>query len=123
TIAVLLNAIPINTLEGSMNDLDNTNYLLIKNRLADLQQVNSDTRFIYLLKETRGEIIFLVDSEPVESSEYSPPGQIYEEASLQFQDAIQFGLSGWEISHDRWGQWVTGYAPIYDAITGEYVAL
>ncbi|CAN5144676.1 hypothetical protein BH09PAT2_BH09PAT2_04360 [soil metagenome] len=123
TIASLLNTLPTNQLQGDESDLNNPNYITYKEKLADLHAINKDSRFIYLLKKTDKGIIFLVDSESAQSRDYSPPGQLYDEASPQFRDAIDYGLSGWEISADRWGLWITGYAPLYDPQTGELLAL
>jgi len=60
-----------------------------------------------------GKSYFLVDSEPPESSDYSPPGQYYPEATpkfLNFLEAqIPFVMGP---NHDRWGVWITSGVPI-----------
>lgn len=123
TIASLLETIPTENLAGDESDLNSYDYLLLKQKLTEIRKVNTDSRFIYIIKETPQGVIFLVDSEPSDSPDYSPPGQIYEEISPTFYNALINGLSGWEISHDRWGSWITGYGPLHNPRTGEYVAL
>ncbi len=56
-----------------------------------------------------GSVFFLVDSEPPESEDYSPPGQTYPEASAILLNTF---VSGKETTEgpltDRWGTWVSG---------------
>jgi diguanylate cyclase (GGDEF)-like protein len=76
------------------------------------------------MKKRSGEIVFLADAEPLSSSDYSPPGQVYYEATDVLQGVFvtkQPGVEGPVI--DRWGEWVSGFAPIVDAKTGSVVAL
>lgn len=123
TIASLLSTMPISTLQGDETDLSLPGYKTIKNKLIHLHALNKDSRFLYIVKAKEEKIIFLVDSELSDSPDYSPPGQIYEEVTPHFRTAVLQGLSGWEISVDRWGAWMTGYAPLYNEQTGQYFAL
>ena len=123
TIAGLLDVSDVQMLQGNESDLTNPEYLLLKNRLIELRKQNKDSRFIYLMRQTNEGIIFLVDSEASDSPDYSPPGQVYIEASDQLISAITKGESGLEIAGDRWGMWTTGYAPLRDPVTGRVVAL
>ena len=83
TIAGLLDVSDVQMLQGNESDLTNPEYLLLKNRLIELRKQNKDSRFIYLMRQTNEGIIFLVDSEASDSPDYSPPGQVYIEASDQ----------------------------------------
>ena len=71
-----------------------------------------------------GKIVFLVDSEPNDSEDYSPPGQEYPEASETLLNV--FVLKG-EItegpSSDRWGTWVSSLNPVLDPATGKVIAV
>jgi PAS domain S-box-containing protein len=81
-------------------------------------------RFIYLMREVQGKVIFLADSEPPGSPDESPPGQVYEEASSGIRDAFANGKSIVEgPDTDRWGTWVSGYAPLNDVRTGQPFAV
>ncbi len=123
TIASLLDTIPTENLEGNSSDLNSSDYLRLKQKLSEIHTVNIDSRFIYIVKAMPQGVVFLVDSEPSNSPDYSPPGQMYEEISPAFYNAVKNGLTGWEISKDRWGRWITGYGPLHNPQTGEYVAL
>ncbi len=58
------------------------------------------------------------------STDYSPPGQVYSEASATLLNTFS---SGKEITEgplsDRWGTWVSGLFPITDPMTGKVVAV
>ena len=115
----------LKTLTGSESDLISPEYQEIKKELVQIQSADPVIRFIYLLgQRPDGTVFFLVDSEPPESDDCSPPGQIYEEASAVLRDVFD---SGNEMTEgpltDRWGTWVSGLAPIRDAKTGTVVAV
>ncbi len=59
-----------------------------------------------------------------ESEDYSPPGQVYPEASAILLNAFTSGKETTEGPvTDRWGTWVSGLVPITDSRTGEVIAL
>ncbi len=80
----LLHPEHIEELSGSAEDLNNPTYVMEKHSLARLIEVTNPIRFAYLLGERNGSVVFLMDSEPPDSPDYSPPGQIFYEA----QDSI-----------------------------------
>lgn len=123
TIATLLDKEAIQSLSGDESDLQKDTYTEIKQKLMELRKENTDSRFFYLMRETPYGVIFLVDSEPDTSEDYSPPGQLYVEASPLLLSAFHEGSSGLEIAGDRWGVWMTGFAPLKDPATGEVIAL
>jgi PAS domain S-box-containing protein len=115
----------VKALTGSAADLVSHDYIVLKEQIFEVQSSDPLIRFIYILgQRPDGTIFFLVDSEPPESEEYSPPGQDYEEASAVLRSVF---ASGNEITEgpltDRWGTWVSGLAPITDAKTGTVVAV
>ncbi|WP_238567361.1 ATP-binding protein [Flavobacterium sp. 83] len=66
----------------------------------------------------------MVDSEPENSKNYSPPGQEYTEADEPTFKAINDGKDIiTEPSTDRWGTWVSAYIPIKDKATGKTIAV
>ncbi len=112
-------------LTGSAADLVSPDYLALKEQLRQVQSADPLIRFIYLLRQQPdGTVYFLIDSEPPESEDYSPPGQVYPEASAVLRDVF---VSGKEITEgpiaDRWGTWISGLAPIRDANTGTVIAV
>ena len=115
----------VNGLTGSESDLSSPEYLALKKRLVQVRSADPEIRFIYLMRQRPdGAIIILVDSEPPESVDYSPPGQEYHEASVKLRNVF---VSKAEItegpSADRWGTWVSSITPVIDPATGNVVAV
>lgn len=111
-------------LSGGTEDLTKTEYTKIRNGLTRLAAVKNPIKFAYLLSERDDKIIFLVDSESPESPDYSPPGQVYEEADDTTWEAFRSGktvLS--EPAEDRWGTWISTLTPIKDPSDGRIIAI
>lgn len=115
TLATALDPQMISNLHGFAGDADLSTYGNLKNKLITLHQINPDIRFIYLMSLRDGVVYFVADSEQPGSPDESPPGQAYTEASPSIYKSFATGeisLVGPET--DRWGTWVSAYAPIYD---------
>ena len=112
-------------LTGSESDLGSSNYLTIKNQLIQIRSRTLETRFIYLMgQRPDGTVFFYVDSEPPGSEDYSPPGQVYSEASATLLNTFSSGMETTEgPATDRWGTWVSGFIPITDTTTGKVIAV
>ncbi len=116
TIAHLTNAEDVANLTGTQNDLSSDSYTRIKKFLYDMHDINSNTRFVYLMRinNTKDKLVFLADSENPQSPDYSPPGQVYQDTSelelTNYINAIAFTEGPYT---DSWGDWVSGYAPIW----------
>lgn len=123
TIAVSLDAEDFAALAGSENDIYHPAYQRLKEKMMELRTVNHDARFVYLMGYNGEVPYFIVDSEPADSEDYSPPGQTYEEASDELIRSFTKGESGYEIAEDRWGVWLSGYAPIVNRQTGAIAAV
>lgn len=109
-------------LSGSDQDLGSPDYLYLKEKLAKIKEANKSIRFVYLAGYRDGQPFFFADSEPVDSEDYSPPGQIYEEAEPTFSEPFFTGKSMVDgIYPDRWGVWLTALAPIFDPKNPEKV--
>jgi signal transduction histidine kinase len=123
TMAEMFEIDRLKTLTGSEADLLLPEYALLKEKLIRVRSVNSDVRFIYLLVKKEEQVIFLADSEPDTSEDYSPPGQVYSEASEELHRAFETNegfLEGPIV--DRWGTWLSAIYPIKDPLTNEVVA-
>jgi PAS domain S-box-containing protein len=115
----------IQQLTGSEADVSSPVYAIIKEDLIRIRLTDPQIRFVYFMgQQPDGKIVFLVDSEPPESPDYSPPGQEYPEASEALQNV--FVLKG-EImegpTSDRWGTWMSSLLPIIDPTTGKVIAV
>lgn len=111
-------------LSGSEEDTANPDYILTKLSLTELVKTTNPIRFAYLMSQRNGKIIILVDSEPAGSPDYSPPGQIYDEANEAFRSVFKSDktmLTG--PADDRWGRWMSALVPIKDPESGEVIAV
>lgn len=111
-------------LTGDETDLEKPEYIMTKTSLARLAGTTNPIRFAYLMAEREGSIVFLVDSEPPDSPDYSPPGQVYEEAGEAIRTAFTSGrtvLS--ELQTDRWGTWISALVPIKAPESGKVIAV
>ena len=97
-------------LTGSEADLAAPGYQHLKNLLTRMVAHSPDCRFAYLCRARGPDIIFVADSEPTNSADYSPPGQVYTEASPALRHALSDQIEACEAPYrDRWGEWVSGY--------------
>lgn len=126
TVTYALDTTPVSSLSGSTEDLALPQYHALKERLMKIRAANPDIRFVYITGYREGEPFFYVDSEPENSEDYSPPGQVYEEGTDPFRDPFVNNdptpiMEG--ISSDRWGTWLTALTPMVDPATNHVTAL
>lgn len=123
-IAVTINHEHIADLSGTSADIGTPSYERLKRQLTDIRQAASGMRFVYLMALKNNDVVFLVDSEPPESKDYSPPGQVYSEASPELIELLGAGRSFVEGPFtDRWGVWVSGLVAIRDPETNQSLAV
>ena len=112
-------------LSGTEQDLTSPDYLRLKEQLAMIRNAKPRNRFLYLMgRKPDGAVFFFVDSEPSGSKDYSPPGQIFEEAPEPVRRV--FATSGELVagpSMDRWGTWVSALIPLFDPTTDRLLAV
>lgn len=115
TVRELLPQEKIAALSGSEEDVETLEYQQLKNMLTQVRGVNSDVRFVYLVGRTPSDqLFFYADSEPPTSVDYSPPGQRYDEAPEQMHAVFADGEGRSDgPTRDRWGVWISAYAPVY----------
>ena len=119
-----INPALIEQLTGSPSDVDKPVYKVLKDQLQSIRKTNSDCRFVYLTALHKGKVIFLVDAEPSDSEEYSPPGQVYDEASPEFISCfLDYKPMVEGPFPDEWGTWVSGLAGIRDPIKNRTIAV
>ncbi|MDD2560302.1 MAG: ATP-binding protein, partial [Bacteroidales bacterium] len=113
TIGLVLNTVRLEFLQASPGEESSEYYQIVKEKLIDLVRLNPETRFIYLLKQKEGKVYFMVDSEPVDSKDYSPPGQEYSDADTAILTAFHEAVPGiTEPYTDRWGEWRSVVVPL-----------
>lgn len=120
-----ISATDIGKLTASDADLNSPVYRALKDSMIRIRSADPRSRFAYLMgQRDDGIVFFFVDSEPAESEDYSPPGQLYGEAGAATLAVFATGREGTSgpVS-DRWGTWVSGLVPIQDPRTGRLVAV
>lgn len=110
-------AVPVDTLEsltGTIDDRGTPAYETIRSFLARMRLASTDVRFLYLMGQASDRsLFFYADSEHAESTDYSPPGQRYEEATPVMESFFASSETLIEgPARDRWGVWMSVYAPV-----------
>lgn len=124
TVAAALSREEVSALTGTPADETSVSYQAVKRKLHRIVVANPDLRFAYLTAQKGNDIVFLVDSEDPASRDYSPPGQVYEEASELFIGAFAGNYSFVEGPvRDQWGYWISALVPIVSTSTNRVVAI
>ena len=115
-VAEAVNVDHIKALTGTEADLTSPQYKQLKEQLAAIRSTNPQCRFVYLMgRRADGALFFFVDSEPAGSVDYSPPGQVYDEAPEGCRRVFATRTETVEGPYsDRWGTWVSALVPIHD---------
>jgi hypothetical protein len=114
----------IRALTGSSADQGTPGFRQLAAQLRDYRKAHSDVRFIYLMGLQDNEVIFLLDSANPLSLDYSPPGEVYPDATPELvrSFAIDEPFVEGPVT-DRWGTWVSGLAPISDPSENRVIAV
>ncbi|MDD5356096.1 MAG: PAS domain S-box protein, partial [Candidatus Omnitrophica bacterium] len=123
TGAAAVNPRRILTLSASATDLGNPDYVRLKEQIGEIKKANEYLTFVYLMRLQDDKVILLADSDQPSSPDYSPPGQVYKDAPLELKEKFfkpeVFILGPYT---DKWGTWVSAYAPIIDFDTQDVVS-
>jgi signal transduction histidine kinase/CheY-like chemotaxis protein/HPt (histidine-containing phosphotransfer) domain-containing protein len=134
-VAQALNIGWIQMLSGTEADIRSPFYLQLKKQLSAMRSANPKCRFIYLLghrpapaagtgSQTDRSVFFLMDSEPVESMNYTLTERIYREFSAEYPHVFATRNEVVEGPYtDRWGSWISAMVPLVDPVTGDLVAV
>ncbi len=114
----------ISLLDVGESDLQNDAYLSLKDSLIRLKALSPDVVFTYLYTLKDGKIYFMADSELPGSPGYSPPGQLYSEATEADINIFENGTAFvTQPATDRWGTWVSALVPVKDPLSGRVIAV
>lgn len=114
----------LTTLTGSPSDLEKPDFERLRGRLMAIRSANADTRFVYLMGLCDGRVFFFMDSEPENSKDYSPPGEIFQEATPELIKIFSDGQPFVEGPvRDQWGDWISGLAAVRDPVTKDITAV
>ena len=124
SLVTLLQSEQVEKLSGKSNDVNKQEYIIIKRNLNQLVQSTNPIQFAYLMGIVDSQIVFLVDSEPSDSLDYSPPGQVYYEDDKALYNVFNTGEAAiYGPTTDRWGTWISALVPVRNAITQETIAV
>jgi len=79
-------------------------------RLRELQTTDADIAFIYVMRLDGGKVTFVADSD--QSPNQGLPGQEYPEAGPTLLRGFVIACADEAITTDRWGHFLSGYAPL-----------
>lgn len=115
----------VDALTGSEADLATPTYQRIKAQLMQARSLFPACRFLYILgKDSAGKRVFLADSEDLDSTDYSPPGQPFEDQSPGLDNAFASEKPVVEGPiTDRWGTWISALVPLYHPMDEHVVAI
>lgn len=104
-------------LSGTPEDAKTPAFKVLRRQLIIIRDANQfDCRFVYLMGQRNGNVIFMVDAEPTTSDDYSPPGEVYPKPSSKLCELFAGGSSFVEGPiYDRYGTWVSAHAPVTSA--------
>ena len=124
-VTKLLDPADIASLSGNDADLAEPAYQRLKRQVVSVKKAGRQYRFVYLLgRKPDKQIFFFVDNESPDSSAYSPPGQIFHEASARLEQAFTTGTGFVEGPEpDRRGTWVSAFMPLRNPQTGKTIAV
>lgn len=107
-------------LTGRQEEQNEPEYLHLKDNLLQIVKSTESIRFAYLVALRDGEIVYLMDSEQADSPEYTPPGQVYQEAGNEILAPFRSGrtVKVGPVT-DRKGTWISILVPILDPETHE----
>lgn len=96
-------------------------YLRIRDQLRRFQSVG-DIRFVYIMKQQNGTVTSLVDGDSGYDPSVAKTGEVYPNPTSSLLEGFIRPSADREVYTDRWGSFLSGYAPVYTA-SGEPVAL
>ena len=124
-VAHAINIERLQALSGTAADLVSPDYRVLKEQLVSTRSTNQQCRFVYLLGRKADDSVFIfMDSEQAGSKDYSPPGQVFGEASAKCRSVFDTGtalVAG--PTADRWGTWVSALVPVTNPKTGALLAV
>lgn len=111
-------------LQGKPTDLGTAAFKHVHEQLRRVFKANRDSRLVYLMGLRGDTLIFLADAQLPGSRDYSAPGAVYVEDVAGMHEVFNTGQPKIEGPYrDRWGEWVTGLAPISDPHSGKVMAV
>jgi len=124
TASIMMHYDDLNALSAIPEDSLKAEYFILKQMLAEIKHINHSAEFAYIYTVRDGKVLFMVDSEPHDSPDCSPPGQEFTEATdLDKTMMNESSKQTIEFSVDRWGNWVSILVPLKHPVTHKNIAV
>lgn len=124
TAAAMMHYDDLSRLSANPEDTLKAEYAIVKSQLAEITNVNTYAVFAYIYTIRNGKVLFMADSEPNTSPNYSPAGQELVEATELDKTLMNEGSKPVvEFSKDRWGNWVSILIPLRHPVSKKYIAV
>lgn len=124
-VALAVNTERISSLSNTKTDLDNPNYLRLKEQLGAVRSANPNCRFISLMgRKPDGAVFFFVEEPSSEFHDESPPGRLYDPAPGALRQVFETGkaaITG-PITNAK-GPFVSSAVPLINPTTGTVIAV
>jgi diguanylate cyclase (GGDEF)-like protein len=101
----------------SADDVQRPRYKQLVKRIRRLANTNEDIAFVYIMHKVGDRAAFVLDSDP---DEPAMPGEIYEQDLPSLIQGFEQPSVDQQITTDKWGSFLSGYAPLHDA-DGDYL--
>ncbi|OGV60905.1 MAG: hypothetical protein A2X45_06085 [Lentisphaerae bacterium GWF2_50_93] len=120
-IAASIDPKKLQNLAGAAADIDLNEYKELKRKLTEIANSQYNIKYIYLMGCREDDVFFFVDVEPerpdsgkdFSPTPPSPPGKIYDEASVLLRESFRKGYEFTEgPTQDEWGIFVSAMVPI-----------
>ncbi|WP_370979207.1 diguanylate cyclase [Agaribacterium sp. ZY112] len=91
-------------------DTNSPEYRFYQKEVRDLAEANPDIAFIYIMRKDQNSARFIVDSDLEEPADLE---ELYDEYIPELMSGFDVVSVDNEVTSDRWGSFMSGYAPIH----------
>ena len=101
----------------SPDDVATDTYRDLRTLIQSYADSNKDIAFIYIMRKQNNQAVFVLDSDP---DEPASPGEPYDVFIPELMQGFERPSVDSEITSDKWGSFLSGYAPLHDG-AGNYL--
>lgn len=101
---------------NSAADMQSPQYKTLIERIRRVANSNPDIAFVYVMRKIGDEVVFVLDSDP----HPAVPGEVYKQHIPELLQGFGRPSCDTHITTDKWGSFLSGYAPLHDA-HGDYL--
>jgi diguanylate cyclase (GGDEF)-like protein len=116
--AILSEAFSAEEMAGlnSAADMQTPKYQALMQRIRRVASTNPDIAFVYVMRKLGDQVVFVLDSD----AQPAVPGEVYKQRIPELLQGFTRPSVDRDITTDKWGSFLSGYAPLHDA-NGDYL--